>query len=86
MISPSDIGWDSVVVAGARVTSGWAGAEQFHYYSELAEAVNAEVPDADLEAFGHPMNRILYDIVMTGRSFDPRLPDAVGGRRVEGSE
>lgn len=74
MIAPSDADWPEVVATAARTAVRWAGEGQFHYYSELADEVNSEHTDAGLEAYGHPMNRLLYDIVMTSRAFDPGSP------------
>jgi hypothetical protein len=74
VIGPSDAEWVDVVRAAARTAADWARREQFHFYSDLAEAVNEEVDGAALEAHGFAMNHLLYDIVMTARAFAPDAP------------
>jgi hypothetical protein len=74
MIGPRDLGWEEVVRSAALTAARWAERQEFGFYSDLARAVNEEVDGAELEPHGHPMNRLLYDIVMTARGFDPDGP------------
>jgi hypothetical protein len=74
MIGPRDLGWEEVVRSAALTAARWAERQEFGFYSDLARAVNEEVDGAELEPHGHPMNRLLYDIVMTARGFEPNGP------------
>jgi hypothetical protein len=74
VIMPSDADWDEVVTAAALEVVGWAGRGECTYYSDLADAVNREVPDAELSRHGHAMNRLLFDLVVTARAFDGDAP------------
>lgn len=74
MIGPRDVGWEEVVGSAAVIAATWAQRQGFGLYSDLARAVNEEVDGAALEPYGHPMNRLLYDIVVTVHWFEPTGP------------
>ena len=74
MIGPGDQQWDDVVRAATLVVATWARDGQFHYYTDLARAVNEELPEAALEPHGFAMNRLLYDVVLKARGFEPDGP------------
>lgn len=73
-VGPTDPRRAEIVEVALTTIAGWARDGRLGYYSELAAAVNDELPDAGLEAHGQPMNRLLFDVVSTARAFDPSGP------------
>lgn len=73
-IHPADPDWEDVARAALDQVLDWASTGTLGTYGELADHVNDDVPDAKLEPFGFAMGRLLYDLVITVRTFDPQAP------------